>query len=247
LKILSDSRSREFKNKSEWEKYLKILGIGDDHSVRKATEGALLGVIMKKIKPGLAIVSDDAGQFDVLRHALCWVHSERCITSLHAVSYDQDQLIQGILEKYWGLFRKLHEYKRNPTSQRRREINADFDHLFTVKTEMPSLNKALESLLKKKAELLLVLEEPEIPLTNNISERDIRDQAKKRKISAGTRSKAGRNSRDTFMSLQKTCKKLGISFLDYLQDRLTGTNQIPYLTNLMKIQAEKIYNALPDY
>jgi hypothetical protein len=247
LRILSASKGREFKNKSEWEKYLKILGIRDDFSARKATEGALLGVIMKKIKTGLAIVSDDAGQFDILRHGLCWVHSERCITSLHCVSYDQDQLIKDILEKYWGLFRRLHEYKRNPTNGSRKKINADFDDLFTMKTEMLSLNKALASLFKKKRELLLVLEEPEIPLTNNISEGDIRDQAKKRKISAGTRSEAGRKARDTFMSLQKTCKKLGISFHDYLHDRLSGANQIPYMTKLMKTKARIIYKALPDY
>ncbi|MDH4200742.1 MAG: hypothetical protein OEV66_10220 [Spirochaetia bacterium] len=48
-------QGREFRNKSEWEKYLKILEIQDDYSVRKATEGALLGVIMKKIKTGLTI------------------------------------------------------------------------------------------------------------------------------------------------------------------------------------------------
>ncbi|MDH4199937.1 MAG: transposase [Spirochaetia bacterium] len=117
---------------------------------------------------------------------------------------------------------------------------------------MPSLNKALASLfkkkrVKKKQELLLVLEEPEIPLTNNISERDIRGQAKKRKISAGTRSEAGRNARDTFMSLQKTCKKPGISFHDYLRDRLSGAPLIADLTNLMKTKAGTIYKALPDY
>ncbi|MDH4198861.1 MAG: transposase [Spirochaetia bacterium] len=244
---MSASRGRDFKNKSEWEKYLKILGIRDEYSAKKATEGALLGVIMKKIQPALAIVSDDAGQFDILRHALCWVHSERCITSIHAVSYDQDQIIKDILEKYWELVRKLHEYKRTPIDRIRKEIVVDFDHLFSIKTEMPSLNKALASLFKKKQELLLVLEEPEIPLTNNISERDIRDQAKKRKISAGTRSESGRNARDTFMTLQKTCKKLGISFHDYLLDRLSGAHLIADLTKLMKTKAGTIYKALPDY
>ena len=65
-----------------------------------------------------------------------------------------------------------------------------------------------------------MLERPEIPLHNNLSENDIRDYVKKRKISATTRSAAGRAARDTFLSLKKTCQKLGLSFWHYLQDRL---------------------------
>jgi hypothetical protein len=49
------------------------------------------------------------------------------------------------------------------------------------------------------------------------------------------------------MSLQKTCKKLGISFYDYLRDRLSGAHQIADLTKLMKTKAGTIYKALPDY
>ena len=41
-----------------------------------------------------------------------------------------------------------------------------------------------------------------------------------RKISAGTRSQAGRDCRDAFLSLGKTCDKLGIAAWDYLGSRL---------------------------
>ncbi|GAM52221.1 hypothetical protein EBME_0684 [bacterium endosymbiont of Mortierella elongata FMR23-6] len=44
---------------------------------------------------------------------------------------------------------------------------------------------------------------------------------KKQKISGGTRSELGRQCRDTFFSLKKTCRKLGISFWDYLTDRIS--------------------------
>jgi hypothetical protein len=50
------------------------------------------------------------------------------------------------------------------------------------------LNEALRRIHEKRSELLLVLDHPEIPLHNNLSESDIREWAKKRKISAGTRS-----------------------------------------------------------
>jgi hypothetical protein len=42
----------------------------------------------------------------------------------------------------------------------------------------------------------------------------------KRKISGGTGSDHGRQARDTFLGLLKTCQKLGISFFEYLGDRL---------------------------
>jgi CheY-like chemotaxis protein len=57
-------------------------------------------------------------------------------------------------------------------------------------------------------------------LHTNGSETDIRDYVKKRKVSGGTRSDEGRRCRDTFASLKKTCRKLGISFWHFLMDRL---------------------------
>jgi len=69
-----------------------------------------------------------------------------------------------------------------------------------------------------KEELLLVLKRRNIVLKTNASERDIHDYVKWRKISSGTRSGLGKPCRDDFASLKKTCRKLGISFWDYLGD-----------------------------
>jgi len=84
-----------------------------------------------------------------------------------------------------------------------------------------------------------VLDRPEIPLHTNGSENDIRCQVTKRKISGGTRSDAGRDCRDTFLSLAKICAKLGISFWDYLGARLAvaGSRAIPSLSELVSNQA----------
>ena len=71
----------------------------------------------------------------------------------------------------------------------------------------------------------------------NLSERDIRDYVKKRKISGSTRSDEGRRARDTFASLKKTCKKLKISFLNYLKDRLLGSGNIPRLGKSVQVAA----------
>ena len=66
----------------------------------------------------------------------------------------------------------------------------------------------------------MVLDRPEIPLHTNGSENDIRCQVTRRKVSAGTRSEIGRDCRDAFLGLTKTCAKLGIAVWDYLGNRL---------------------------
>jgi hypothetical protein len=76
-----------------------------------------------------------------------------------------------------------------------------------------------------------------VPLHNNASESDIRDYVKKRKISGSTRSDDGRRCRDTFASLKKTCRKLGIRFWEYLRDRIRGLGHIPRLADLIRQHA----------
>ena len=80
-----------------------------------------------------------------------------------------------------------------------------------------------------RAALLRVLERPEVPLHTNLSEGHLRDYVKKRKISGSTRSELGRQARDTFASLKKTCRELGVNFWAYLQDRVRGVGQDPPL------------------
>lgn len=84
----------------------------------------------------------------------------------------------------------------------------------------------------------MVLDRPELPLHNNLSEGDIREYVKRRKISGGTRSEDGRRGRDTFASLKKTCRKLGISFWNYLNDRIRGQGSILPLRTLIEARAQ---------
>jgi len=64
-------------------------------------------------------------------------------------------------------------------------------------------------------------------------------RAKKRKIRAGTQSELGRRCRDAFVSLKKTCRKLGVSFWQYLQDRIRRTHEILALPDLMRQAAQQ--------
>jgi len=139
--------------------------------------------------------------------------------------------------KIWELYAELKAYKKLPGEEKKALLEKRFDEICKSKTCFISLNNALKRLHKNKSELLRVLERPDIPLHNNLSENDIREYVKKRKISGSTRSNSGRLCRDTFTSLKKTCRKLGVSFWEYLTDRVTGRNAIPLLPDLIRLRA----------
>ena len=66
---------------------------------------------------------------------------------------------------------------------------------------------------------------------------DIREFVTKRKVSGGTRSQDGKKSRDTFLSLKKTCRKLGVSFWRYLNSRLKCDLVVPRLESILRLKA----------
>lgn len=224
-----------FADDRQWDDFLIQNGIVTDRHVQIATEGALIGsVIEHGLSDQLTIISDDAGQFNVFVHALCWVHAERLIGKIIPLTDEQKKDLDTVRDKIWKLYQGLKRYKQNPRSKAKVRLQAKFDRIFTMKTSSATLNQALKRLYKNKSELLLVLERPEIPLHNNAAENAIREYVKKRKISGGTRSEAGRRCRDTFTSLKKTCRKLGVSFWQYLKDRIEKINFIPDLSDLIR-------------
>jgi hypothetical protein len=235
LARLRHDTGARFADREAWDAYLLREDITTPRNLRIATEGALLGSLLDHgLAQDLAIVSDNAGQFAVLIHGLCWVHAERTIHKLIPVTDEHRQAVASIRTRIWDLYADLKAYQDHPTEGRKTELEKRFDDLFTTKTCYHTLNQALTRLHKNKAELLLVLDRPDVPLHTNGSERDIREYVKKRKISGGTRSEDGRRCRDTFASLKKTCRKLGISFWQYLLDREGRTHQIPPLPSLIE-------------
>lgn len=189
--------------------------------LRIATEGALWGHIAAGgLLADTVILSDDAGQFKLGRHALCWVHAERLIHKLDTFNEQQRRAVAGIRRRIWWLYADLKGYCRDPSPTRKAELRRRFDRVFRTRTGFATLDRLLQRLYANKADLLMALERPEIPLHTNGSENDIRCQVTRRKISGGTRSDRGRDCRDAFLSLMKTCDKLGVSFWHYLADRL---------------------------
>ncbi len=233
LALLRNHSAKKFGDNEQWQDHLDNLGITTPRHVKIATEGALLGSVLCQIPKGLVIVSDDAGQFNILNHALCWIHAERTLAKLIVPSTIKQKILEDIREEVWQFYDELKLYKESPNQKDKIRLQEKFDTIFTQQTKFQLLNLALERLHANKNELLLVLDRPEIPLHNNLSENDIREYVKKRKVSGSTRSDTGRQCRDTFVSLKKTCRKLGVSFWQYLQDRLNGKNQILPLSQLV--------------
>jgi hypothetical protein len=242
---LATHAQRRFANETAWTRHLEQLGLtGLDvtpNPVRVATEGALWGAVTAHgFLCDAVIVSDDAGQFNVGKHALCWVHAERLVHKLETFTDKQrgaQQFVRGLI---WWFYADLKAYRLDPTPRRRGELRARFDRIFLRGTGFATLDRLLKRLHANKAELLMVLDRPEIPLHTNGSENDIRCQVTKRAISGGTQSDTGRDCRDAFLGLAKTCRKLGISFWNYLGDRLdvAGTLAILPLGDLVRARGQ---------
>ncbi len=164
----------------------------------------------------------------------------RLINRLIPVTEGQRCAVETVQAQLWDFYQELKTYKTlSPQHQQQQKAGLEerFDQIFTQITFFETLNQVLKRLYRRKAELLKVLDRPDLPLHNNASEQDIREFVTKRKISGSTRSESGRRCRDTFASLKKTCRKLGVSFWEYLKDRVSGKNLIPTLGVLIAQKA----------
>ncbi|MCX2699485.1 IS66 family transposase [Ochrobactrum chromiisoli] len=207
--------------------------IFDNNTLRMFGEAGLWGAIRYHgLMGNTVIVSDDAGQFRVGDHALCWVHAERLLHKLMPAKPQQVKHVETLRKLIWLFYKLLKDFARSPSRRTAQALEVRFDRIFSIRTGYADLDKLLARLLRRRQELLKVLERPEIPLHTNASENDLRSCVTKRKISGGTMSRDGRIARDTMLGLMKTCKKLGLSFWHYLGDRLGVSTQKPAIPEL---------------
>jgi transposase IS66 family protein len=228
-----------FSSQMEWWQHLLrcSINIFDRPLLQTLNEAATWGALRHHgLMRSTVVVSDDAGQFRVATHALCWIHAERHLQKLMPASPKQAKAVELVREAIWCFYRGLKLWKQSPSPGGERVFRWQFDRIFGLRTGYKELDELLARLARRKAELLRVLERPEIPLHTNASENDLRAAVIKRKISGGTISVNGRLARDVMLGLSKTCRKLGLSFFTYLGDRL-GLNpeqpKIPPLADLV--------------
>lgn len=241
---LKDHTIKAFADEAAWLEHMKALGLDTldvfPDPVTIATEGALYGAIKHHgILGDTVIVSDGAGQFRFDKHAACWIHAERLVYKLNPTNKAHLAAVEATRTLIWALYKDLKQYKLDPTPKRAFDLRLRFDRIFTTKTGFVLLDRQLRRLHARKADLLRVLERPEIPLHTNGSENDIRSWVTKRTISGGTVSAAGKMARDTMLGLLKTCRKLDVSFYGFLGDRfgVPGAAAVPSLPGLIRLAA----------
>ncbi|NES77690.1 MAG: transposase [Okeania sp. SIO1H6] len=181
------------------------------------------------------LVSDDAPQFKLLTEnlALCWVHEGRHYKKLTPLVDDHQKLLEQFLDDFWDYYGDLLAYRDAPTLSTANRLRSEFSRLFTTESGDQQLDERKQLTAAKIWELLLVLDHPELPLHNNPAELAARTMVQRRNISYGTQTAEGTASWDTFMSLVATTRKLGLSFFEYVRDRITQTRNIPPLATII--------------
>ncbi len=185
------------------------------------------------------LVCDDAPQFNWIADqlALCWVHEGRHYKKLIPAFVNHLKLLNEFRKQFWDYYNELLAYQEHPTSEESARLEKEFDRLFSTCTGYDALDARIAKTREKKASLLMVLRYPEIPLHNNPVELEARQRVRKRDISFGPRTQEGVKAWDTFMSLVATTKKLGISFHQYVHDRVSKAGQVPSLASLIEARA----------
>lgn len=183
-----------------------------------------------------ALICDDAPQFNWLTREslLCWVHEGRPYKKLMPVVPLHRELLADFLKRFWEYYAQLLAYRQSPSPEKSRLLEAEFDRLFATRTGYDELDQRIAKSQAKKSNLLLVLKHPELPLHNNPAELGARQRVRKRDVSFGPRTQDGVRAWDTFATLAATTKKLGISFYQYIVDRVSGTKQIAPLEQLVE-------------
>ncbi len=186
------------------------------------------------------LVCDDAPQFTLVTEelALCWVHEGRHYKKLMPYLLRHRALVEDFVQRFWTYYDQLLAYRERPTPEEAARLAGEFETLFSTVTGYDALDERIAKTRTKKGCLLMVLTHPEIPLHNNPAELGARARVRKRDVSFGPRTREGAMAWDTFMTLAETATKLGVSFYHYIQDRVSGTYQMPALADLIEERAK---------
>ena len=218
--------------------------IGEPHRQRIMEAAAVAAYHAQQEFPVVdLLVCDDADQFKRLTDelALCWVHDGRHYKKLEPVVPDHRIALDDFRGQYWDLYDDLLSYKQAPTPEDAARLSQQFDVRFSTVTGYADLDDRIAKTRAKKDSLLRVLKHPELPLHNNPAELAARRRVRKRDVSFGPRTEEGKQGWDTFMTLADTAKKLGVSFYQYVYDRVSGANQLPPLADLIAEKAKQLH------
>jgi len=187
------------------------------------------------------LLCDDAAVFQWITGelALCWVHDARHYQKLNPQFVSHQWRLERFRKQYWTYYRKLLAYRQAPTAEDAERLRQEFVKMFAQRTGYACLDTCIARTEANSEKLLLVLKHPELPLHNNPAELAARQRVRRRDVSFGPRTEAGRKAWDTFQSLLATTDQMGIRFWDYLYDRITRAKQVPRLGQVIAMKASE--------
>src|SRR5205823_861720 len=217
-----------FADEAAWQAWLAGQGVTAERLVRIAAEGALPGCPVEQgVSRDLVVLSGGAGPFDVPVRASCRAHAGRPLARVVPHGEAHRRAIELVRWQVWELYRDLEPYQRQPGLGGAGALRDRSDSLAGQQTGSPGTGGVPREMAGHEADLPRVPRRPGVPPHDNGTGRDIRAYAKERKVGGGTRGAAGRRRRDTFASLKKTCRELGVCFWNYLRGRAAGPARIP--------------------
>lgn len=203
--------------------------------------GALAAYYAQDKYPVIPIlVSDDAPQFRHLtkKQALCWVHEGRHYKKLQPQVAYHREILDKVLTQFWDYYHDLQAYRAAPDPKKVVALRQAFKTIFSQTTDYDQLNQRLAKTLAHEEKLLVVLDHPTVILHNNPAELGARQRVRKRDVSFGPRTKEGRIAWDSFMTVAETAKKLGVSFYQYVLDRVSQKNTMPSLADIIRSRGQ---------
>ena len=189
------------------------------------------------VQKAQTLVCNDAPQLKLLNDniALCWVDEGRNYKKLSAFIACHQKVLDKFLDDFWNYYRDLLPDQDSPNQQTADKLRYKFWKLFHTDSGYQQLDERKPLTLVKISELLYVLEHPELPLHNNPAElaaRTMLCMVQRGNISDATQTLEGTQAWDTFMYLVATTRKLGISFFEYIRDRISKVGNIPCLATI---------------
>lgn len=161
-------------------------------------------------------------------HQYCWAHLKRDFKRIEQRDGHISTLgkLMGSLCSF--LFKCTHERDRGKMSEeefikKAKEIKDEFHYLFklglradTHDSKFGVTGRFCERILSDEDKLWAFIEDPNLDLTNNLSERNLRPAVLWRKVSFGNKSARGEQFVERILSVIETIKIQGRNILDYL-------------------------------
>lgn len=188
---------------------------------------------------GDALVSDDAPQFNNIYddHVLCWYHEMRHYKELCPSIKEHELQLQLFFTEVKSVYKMLKSWVETRSDKVREYVLRWFSEYFKTSTGYRLLDSRKALTFSKMHKLLAPLftrDTLKLPLDNNESERDIRGRKVKQKISLFDQTWEGAKARDLHISLKQTCRKNGVSFYQFLLDRIQNGGIIPQLSETIQ-------------